>query len=267
MCIITSKKLKIGEDMELNQNIIYDELLTKLDNLHNALVDMKTDHLNADLINEIFRSVHTIKGTCDLLGMFDVVRITHEAEDLLDAVRQGKSKVNDRLVELFFDLEDYLKTSINNLSEGIFDDDYEQELANLIDGEFKKYLNQPDLLEKRNILVVDNESLNRYKIKKIINDLGHDVYMVENGEEAFKKIQEKSIDIIFCDVDINCHKCKEFLYQVKSDILYDHIHIVILIDILNKDMLQLGKKLRAKAWLSKKIEPEQVKKIIDKLVH
>lgn len=253
--------------MELNQNIIYDELLTKLDNLHNALVDIQADHQNTDLINEIFRSVHTIKGTCDLLGMFDVVRITHEAEDLLDAVRQGKSKVNDRLVELFFDLENYLKNSINNLSEGVFDDDYEQELANLIDGEFRKYLHEPDLLEKRNILVVDSESLNRYKIKKIVNDLGHDVYMAENGEEAFKKIEDKSIDIIFCDVDLECDKCKEFLFQVKNDILYDHIHIVILIDSLKKEMLQLGKQLRAKAWLSKKIDPEQVKKIIDKLVH
>ena len=73
--------------MEIEQNIFFDEFKNKLIILENSLMDVQNNDYNKEDINEIFRAIHTIKGTSDLLGIFDVVSICHKAEDLLEYVR------------------------------------------------------------------------------------------------------------------------------------------------------------------------------------
>jgi len=252
--------------MELNQNIFYDEFLNKLTALHNALVDLQDNYNDKEIINDIFRSIHTIKGSADLLGMFDVVEITHKAEDLLDSIRKGKVNANEKLVLLYFELEDFLNISINNTLEGIYDDIAAQDFAIYLKSELEKYLKQPELLNKKTILVVESSSINRYKIKIIAAELGHDVYITDNGVDALKKLHEQEIDIIFADVTGTCEQCANFVQDVKNDILYDHIPIVMLVDIMDSKMKQTGQLIKAKAWLIKPIKTEQVEALLKKLV-
>lgn len=260
------KKLNNGEEMELNQNLFYDELLNKLTALHNALVDLQNNYNDIEIINDIFRSIHTIKGSADLLGMFDVVDITHKAEDLLGAIRNGEVNPNEKLVSLYFELEEFLNISINNTVEGIYDDISAQDLAIYLKNELEKYLKQPELLNKKTILVVESSSINRYKIKMIAAELGHDVYITDNGVDALKKLHEQEIDIIFADVTGRCEQCASFVQAVKNDILYDHIPVVMLVDIMDTKMKHTGQLIKAKAWLVKPIKIEQVKGLLQKLV-
>jgi chemotaxis protein histidine kinase CheA len=252
--------------MELNENIFYDEFLNKLTTLHSGLVELQNDYTNKEQVDDIFRSLHTIKSSADLLGMFDVVVITHKAEDLLEEIRKGNITANEKLVSFYFELEEFLNISVNNTVEGIYDDISAQDLAVYLTNELDKYLEQPELLNKKTILVVESSSLNRYMIKKIALDLGHIVYITDNGIDASKKIKEQEIDIIFADVTGHCNKCIEFVKEIKSDILYDHIPIVMLVDLMDMKMKKIGYEIKAKAWLVKPIKGEQVKVLLDKLV-
>ena len=78
----------------MDENIFYDEFMNKLQCMENALLDVPSGTYDID---EIFRSVHTIKGTADLLGMTDVVNITHKAENLLEDIRSGKLILDKKL--------------------------------------------------------------------------------------------------------------------------------------------------------------------------
>jgi chemotaxis protein histidine kinase CheA len=252
--------------MELNQNIFYDEFSNKLASLHNALVDLQDDFNNKESVHEIFRAIHTIKGSADLLGMFEVVSITHKAEDLLQEIREDKIKVNESFISLYFELEEYLKKSIDNTVQGIYDDTSVQDLAIYLENELEKLLKEPELLSKKTILVVEGQSINRYMIKKIAHDIGHDVYITDNGIDALKKMHEKKIDIVFADITLSCERCTQFLVDFKNDILYDHIPIVVLIDTLDENTKQIAKEVHAKAWLQKPIEASKLKIVLDKLV-
>ncbi len=255
-----------GIVMEIEQNIFYDEFSNKLTSLHNALVDLQADFSNHEAVHEMFRDIHTIKSSSDLLGMFDVVNITHKAEDLLQEVRGGKIKVNDTFVSLYFELEEFLKTSIDNTAQGIYDDNSLQDLAIYLENQFEKILNEPELLTKKTLLVVESSSINRYMIKKIAHDLQYDVYITDNGVDALKKLHEKQIDIVFSDITSSCDKCVDFLKNFKNDILYDHIPLVVLVDILDMKTKQIAKQVDAKAWLKKPIGEKQVKNLLQKLV-
>ncbi|MCK4857692.1 MAG: Hpt domain-containing protein, partial [candidate division Zixibacteria bacterium] len=64
-----------------------DEIITKFD------ADMVTLEHNVDdldLLNEIFRSAHTVKGTSGFLGFDKITELTHKMEDVLNKLRKGE---------------------------------------------------------------------------------------------------------------------------------------------------------------------------------
>ncbi|HSN83194.1 MAG TPA: chemotaxis protein CheA [Polyangiales bacterium] len=58
------------------------------------------------LINEIFRSVHTLKGIAGMFGYKHVGAVAHALEDLLDDLRLGRISVGEKLLDVLFDSVD-----------------------------------------------------------------------------------------------------------------------------------------------------------------
>ncbi len=54
----------------------------------NTLIDLEQDPANPDLLNSLFRSVHTIKGNLVYVGLKDLTPLIQSVEDVLDAVRK-----------------------------------------------------------------------------------------------------------------------------------------------------------------------------------
>ena len=63
-----------------------EELLQRMDQ---DMVTLETTPQDAELLNRIFRALHTIKGTSGFLGFEPVVRLSHRAEDVLERSAQG----------------------------------------------------------------------------------------------------------------------------------------------------------------------------------
>src|SRR2546429_8953462 len=60
-----------------------------LDTVDVELVRFEQDPNNAKILDNIFRLVHTIKGTCGFLGLPRLQRLAHSAETLMDRFRDG----------------------------------------------------------------------------------------------------------------------------------------------------------------------------------
>jgi two-component system chemotaxis sensor kinase CheA len=75
-----------------------------------ALVEFEQDRARHDLINDIFRAVHTTKGSSDYLGLSWIQQFAHLYESLLDLLRQDESlKLGDATLNVMFSSTDYLK--------------------------------------------------------------------------------------------------------------------------------------------------------------
>ncbi|MBL6988042.1 MAG: chemotaxis protein CheA [Methylobacter sp.] len=62
---------------------------------------------DSESINSIFRAMHTIKGTSGLFGFDDVVAFTHEAETVLDKVRNGERAIDAELIAVLLACKDH----------------------------------------------------------------------------------------------------------------------------------------------------------------
>jgi len=68
-----------------------------------------------DLLNAIFRSVHTIKGAAGFLGLQKVLSLAHIGENVLDDLRKSRMELSDRVMELLFETVDMLKVLVDDV--------------------------------------------------------------------------------------------------------------------------------------------------------
>ena len=68
-----------------------------------------------DLLNAIFRSVHTIKGAAGFLGLQKVQSVAHVGENVLDDLRKSRMELSDRVMELLFETVDMLKILVDDV--------------------------------------------------------------------------------------------------------------------------------------------------------
>lgn len=66
----------------------------------NALIDLEHDPDNNTLLNDLFRSVHTIKGNLIYVGLRDLSPLLQSVEDVLDAIRQGQIQYDTYLSDV-----------------------------------------------------------------------------------------------------------------------------------------------------------------------
>ncbi len=80
-----------------------------LTNLDRDIVQLEKTPDDANLISSVFRTIHTIKGTCGFFG-FDILgSVAHITENLLSQVREGERKLTPELISLVLDSVDAIK--------------------------------------------------------------------------------------------------------------------------------------------------------------
>src|SRR6266699_428865 len=85
-----------------------------LDTVDNQLVRFEQDPNNAKILDNIFRLVHTIKGTCGFLGLPRLEALAHAAETLMGKFRDGMPVTGDA-VTLILSTIDRLKDVLSQL--------------------------------------------------------------------------------------------------------------------------------------------------------
>ena len=92
-----------------DQDMIREFLVESYENLSRLdqeLVELEKRPKDAGLLASIFRTIHTIKGTCGFFAFSTLERITHDAESLLSQLRDGQRELSPPLVSLILETVD-----------------------------------------------------------------------------------------------------------------------------------------------------------------
>jgi two-component system chemotaxis sensor kinase CheA len=90
-----------------------------LDTLSRDLVDFESQGQNVrpELVNKIFREVHSLKGLAGMLGFGDISELSHSLEDMLDKLRMGKVEFSKELIDLLYDSVDSLNRLVISIND------------------------------------------------------------------------------------------------------------------------------------------------------
>jgi two-component system chemotaxis sensor kinase CheA len=91
------------------------EDLLVLDELVSAMDECQTKRCDDDLMNQMFRSAHSIKGLSAMLGLSNINRLTHKIENVFDAARKAELDLDRGVVQVVFEAVDHLSAMVNLL--------------------------------------------------------------------------------------------------------------------------------------------------------
>ena len=110
--------------MDVSQylDIFIDETSGHIQSLSDNIMELEKEPENKDVVNEIFRAAHSLKGMAGTMGFKRMQRLTHDMENVFQEVRNDNVKVNSNLIDILFKcldaIEAYLDTVKATSNEG-----------------------------------------------------------------------------------------------------------------------------------------------------
>ena len=99
---------------------IIQEFLTEsyetIDELDQAFVELEHDPTSSDLLAQIFRSIHTIKGTAGFFAFGNLESLTHAGENLLSKLREGALLLNADMTDALLSMVDATRLMLNEVA-------------------------------------------------------------------------------------------------------------------------------------------------------
>ena len=178
-----------ADDMEILNDFV-SEAFENLDTIEIKLIDLEQDPANAEIINDIFRPFHTIKGVSGFLSLTKINTLSHATENLLDGARSGEFIINRIATDAILESVDTLKALIEKVKASL-DTGFRQQ-----DGD----IDTKNLLEKLRQIQVsltkgEKEPLGEILIRKKAVDRES----VEDALETQRDFPEKKIGEILVE--------------------------------------------------------------------
>ena len=77
-----------------------EEAASIIERIQHSLLAVNLDAENQELVEEIYRGVHTLKGSSRMFGFEQIEKLTHELENKFDQIREGKIVLNKSIIDL-----------------------------------------------------------------------------------------------------------------------------------------------------------------------
>lgn len=106
--------------MDTNQymEMFLEESREHLDSLDDGLMTLEKDPSELSILNDIFRNAHTLKGMSATMGYTKIAELTHDMENILDALRKEEMEVTEDIVDTLLKCGDSLRQMVESIGEG-----------------------------------------------------------------------------------------------------------------------------------------------------
>jgi two-component system chemotaxis sensor kinase CheA len=155
--------------------LFIDESKDNLQKLNESLLKLEENPDNLDLLNDIFRVAHTLKGMSKTMGYNDIGDLTHNMENVLDPMRNGTLKATPSVVDILFKCLDKLEGLVGLVINNNYSDS-NNDIADLV-----KELNKiehnlsPDKTSSKTLAI----EFNQYELTLINNSVINGLRAVE----------------------------------------------------------------------------------------
>lgn len=168
-----------------------------LESLTYNIMELENNPDDLDLVNTVFRSFHTVKGTSSFMGFDSIASITHHAEDILNKIRRGEMKVNLEIIDTLLEVQDWITIMIDKIIAG---DDSESDVSQTI--EKINHLKNQSSSEIATEFTTPNQSDTKASkpaydaLDMVLNNAN-----LSEGEGDFSEEEQKLIDAAFSEMN------------------------------------------------------------------
>lgn len=182
------------EEMDeiINEFIIEaEEILEGLDPL---FVELEQRGQDAEIINEIFRGMHTLKGAAGFLGFQKIVDVAHRAETILKKLRDGEMIISPEITDAILKATDTLRMLI-----------YKIKTKEEVKEDINPVLNLLDsVLSQTSVLRAEESKIDIERVEETTEGVKTEEEKITKPEEAVSQIpKEKEKEVATLRVDVS----------------------------------------------------------------
>lgn len=170
-----------------------------IDSLDVDLIELEQNPDMEELINKVFRSFHTIKGTSSFLNLTKLTTLTHRCEDILNKIRKREALLTPNIMDLLLQGFDKIKELVakieNEKNEDVDTDEIVQKLTDLYNSLGKSNGNGLEVSpqEKKEIKEVVIQDEKNEDLQDELNDDKSDNIQTESFETIKKEENFKAL--------------------------------------------------------------------------
>jgi len=155
-----------------------------LESISADLIEIEKAPNDLELLNKLFRSFHTIKGTASFMGFSDVAGITHHAEDILNKLRKEELIITQEITDVLLEVQDWIVLLIEKVTN---QDDSENDYS--------------DVIAKIDILKTGKTLSEGADITAVAEDIQSDITIESDATDASGS-GEKALDAVLGNPDL-----------------------------------------------------------------
>ena len=114
----TKGKPSMLDNMDRFRETFFEEAAEHMANMESTLLELEHSPGDRELLNNIFRCAHSIKGASGTFGLDEVARFTHSLENLLDRMRAGTLEASPERLDLLLRSSDILRGLLTSARAG-----------------------------------------------------------------------------------------------------------------------------------------------------
>ncbi|CAN2042749.1 two-component system, chemotaxis family, sensor kinase CheA [Candidatus Magnetomoraceae bacterium gMMP-15] len=207
-----------------------------LEEMETNLLNLEADPNNLEILNDIFRSAHTIKGSAEYLGMKRTAELSHKLENLLELLRNGECSLTKEMMDILIDGKDRIASLMNELENTQTEKTEVIDLIEAVENLSKKSKKQEDSLSTFEIYEDSSEKI--AEIPKV--DEGPETSDIEAVRQFYANLKAMLYEITSNEAEVNDEK-KEHIFEVLDEF------IKLSEDIGNNDLIRKLNKIKADA--------------------
>lgn len=189
------------------------EILQRVSRL---VIELEEKGVERDLLEELFRAVHTLKGNAGIFEFKAMVNLLHTCEDLMDQVRKGQRNYTPQLADVLLDALDVVSSMIDQLEDRGLIEEATNKLAEEKARNIRNLLGQQETKEERTLQVSKGtipmelipSDVRRELAKKILE--GHTLHVIwyKPKEDSFYKGEDPLLfvksapELLWCSVSL-----------------------------------------------------------------
>jgi two-component system, chemotaxis family, sensor kinase CheA len=153
------------------------EIITTLEEV---ILKLEGNEGEMNLIEEIFRSLHTLKGGAAMFGFDSIRDVTHELENIYDKIRSGKNTVSKPLLDITLEAIDYFKNLLEDtgqIKDTVYKEQLIEQIKKITEGKIKEVSPQKEQDQSDKPEITSGKSDDAVAEKEVSekkNEQGHD---------------------------------------------------------------------------------------------
>jgi two-component system chemotaxis sensor kinase CheA len=239
----------MAEDLTEELQLFIEDMNDQLSIMESTLLDISEislDKIDKEMINNLFRAMHTMKGNAGVFGYDIIITFSHKAESLLDLIRNDKILLTDELLELFLLIKDHSKLLVEICTQDMTLESEDKKAHNHLLDQLNRHLSisendkETSSIQKYTInITLKSEffesGMDMVSIIKYLSDIGNitRLKLVDDNVPSLKELSIKKAYIKFeidYETDEDKSEIEEAFEFVEEDIELD----IAIVDTIKK---------------------------------